>query len=78
MCEAIVARAAGDYKRMRATGVVCMKLKSVRGKKRAVRVTGVQNRYWHHRGSELALAIDDNTFPHKVVLVRGKRGSRRG
>jgi len=30
--EAIVARAAGDHKRMMATGVVCMKLKSVRGK----------------------------------------------
>jgi hypothetical protein len=36
--EAIVARAAGDYKRMTATGVVCMKLKSVRGKNNVQRV----------------------------------------
>jgi len=36
--EAIVARAAGDYKRMMATGVVCMKLKSVRGKNNVQRV----------------------------------------
>ena len=38
MREAIVARAAGDYKRMMATGVVCMKLKSVRGKSNVQRV----------------------------------------
>ena len=38
MREAIVARAAGDYKRMMATGVVCMKLKSVRGKNSVQRV----------------------------------------
>ena len=37
--EAIVARAAGDYKRMMATGVVCMKLKSVRGKNNVQQVT---------------------------------------
>ena len=36
--EAITARAAGDYKRMMATGVVCMKLKSVRGKNNVQRV----------------------------------------
>jgi phage terminase small subunit len=36
--EAIVARAAGDYKRMMATGVVCMKLKSVRGRNNVQRV----------------------------------------
>ena len=36
--EAIVARAAGDYKRMMATGVVVMKLKSVRGKNNVQRV----------------------------------------
>jgi hypothetical protein len=36
--EAIVARAAGDYKRMMATGVVSMKLKSVRGKNNMQRV----------------------------------------
>jgi hypothetical protein len=36
--EAIVTRAAGDYKRMMATGVVCMKLKSVRGKNNVQRV----------------------------------------
>ena len=36
--EAIDARAAGDYKRMMATGVVCMKLKSVRGKNNVQRV----------------------------------------
>jgi hypothetical protein len=36
--EAIVARAAGDYKRMMATGVVCMKLKSMRGKNNVQRV----------------------------------------
>ena len=35
---AIVARAAGDYKRMMATGVVCVKLKSVRGKNNVQRV----------------------------------------
>jgi len=36
--EAIVARAARDYKRMMATGVVCMKLRSVRGKNNVQRV----------------------------------------
>jgi hypothetical protein len=35
---AIVARAAGDYKRMMATGVVCVKPKSVRGKNNVQRV----------------------------------------
>ena len=35
---AIVARAAGDHKRMKATSVVCMKLKSVRGKNNVPRV----------------------------------------
>jgi len=36
--EAIVARAAGDHKRMMATGVVSMKLRSVRGKNNVQRV----------------------------------------
>jgi hypothetical protein len=36
--EAIVARAASDYKRMMATGVVCVKLESFRGKNNVQRV----------------------------------------
>jgi hypothetical protein len=63
--EAIVARAAGDYKRMMATGVVSMKLKSVRGKNNMQRV---------HREYEIDTGVIEalNSVERRAAIETGQ------